>query len=442
MRVYLVTLGCPKNVVDSGGMAALLAQAGHKLVDSPRHADLLLVNTCGFIEAARQESLDVLRKLGRGKRRRQVLVAAGCLAQRWGDQLMQTIPAVDGLLGTRRWADVNALVEELRPGDGKEPAHRALLGDASTSGEGIALERTPAGPSAYLKIADGCSAPCAFCAIPLIKGPAHSRPASVIVAEARHLVAGGARELILIAQDTTAYGRDLGLQDALPALIERILAGAPALDWLRLMYAYPQQITPRLIDVMAAHRQVCHYLDLPLQHGHPDVLHRMCRPHDVEAVLAQIDRLRAAMPDIALRTSLMVGFPGETEAEFAGLLDFVDRIAFDRVGAFTYSPEAGTLAASLPDQVPEEVKAERYERLMQRQQPISLARNQALLGQALNLLVEGSGDGLSVGRTYRDAPEIDGLALVEGEVATATLRPMTVTAASDYDVWGVWAEDQ
>jgi len=423
-------------------MAALLAQAGHKLVDSPRHADLLLVNTCGFIEAARQESLDVLRKLGRGKRRRQVLVAAGCLAQRWGDQLTQTIPAVDGLLGTRRWADVNALVEELRPGDGKEPAHRALLGDASTSGEGIALERTPAGPSAYLKIADGCSAPCAFCAIPLIKGPAHSRPASVIVAEARHLVAGGARELILIAQDTTAYGRDLGLQDALPALIERILAGAPALDWLRLMYAYPQQITPRLIDVMATHRQVCHYLDLPLQHGHPDVLHRMCRPHDVEAVLAQIDRLRAAMPDIALRTSLMVGFPGETEAEFAGLLDFVDRIAFDRVGAFTYSPEAGTLAASLPDQVPEEVKAERYERLMQRQQPISLARNQALLGQALNLLVEGSGDGLSVGRTYRDAPEIDGLALVEGEVATATLRPMTVTAASDYDVWGVWAEDQ
>ena len=259
-----------------------------------------------------------------------------------------------------------------------------------------------------------------------------------IVEEARQLVDAGAREVILIAQDTTAYGRDLGLEDALPTLIEKMLVATPDLDWLRIMYAYPQQITPRLIEVMAGHSQVCHYLDLPLQHGHPDVLRRMRRPHDVDSVLAQISQLRQAMPDIALRTSLIVGYPGESNVEFEGLLDFVDEIAFDRVGTFIYSSEEGTPAADLPDQVPDEVKEARYEQVMARQQAISLACNQAMLGRTVETLVEGAGDGISVGRTYRDAPEIDGLLIIEGEVSPGEMQPATITAASEYDLWGTW----
>ena len=439
MRIFLVTLGCPKNTVDSESMASLLAQAGHELTDTARAAELIIVNTCGFIEPARRESLSLLRELSRSKRRHQLLIAAGCLAQYWGMRLTETVPGIDGLIGTRRWMEINKLVEELTRRDGSRSAQPAFLGDTPYPFSEPHIHRSVTGPSAYLKIADGCSAPCAFCAIPLIKGPARSRPPEHIIAEARQLVDAGARELILIAQDTTAYGRDLGLNDALPDLIERILEAVPDLDWLRIMYTYPQQISPRLIEIMASREQICHYLDLPLQHGHPDVLRRMRRPHDIDAVLAQIDRLRAAMPDIALRTSFIVGYPGETEEEFQTLLDFVDQIAFDRVGAFIFSPEAGTPAADMPNQVPDEVKRERYERLMRHQQAISWASNQAMIGKTVEVLVEGHGDGISVGRTYRDAPEIDGLVVVEGEVEIGELAPVWIIGASEYDLWGAWA---
>lgn len=439
MRIFLATLGCPKNTVDSENMASLLAQAGHELTNTVRAAELIIVNTCGFIEPARRESLSLLRELSRSKRRHQLLIAAGCLAQHWGMRLAEAVPGIDGLIGTRRWAEINKLVEELTQRDGSLATPPALLGDAPSPFREPDIQRSVTGPSAYLKIADGCSAPCAFCAIPLIKGPARSRPPERIVAEARQLVDAGARELIVIAQDTTAYGRDLGLSDGLPDLIERILKAVPDLDWLRIMYAYPQQISPRLIETMASHKQVCHYLDLPLQHGHPEVLRRMRRPHDVDAVLAQIDQLRAAMPDIALRTSFIVGYPGETEEEFETLLDFVDRIAFDRVGTFIFSPEAGTPAADMPNQVPDRVKRERYERLMRHQQAISWASNQAMIGKTVEVLVEGHGDGISVGRTYRDAPEIDGLVVVEGEVEVGELVPVRIVGASEYDLWGEWA---
>ena len=326
MKIHLMTLGCPKNVVDSEWMASLMAGTGHDLVESSDAADLIVVNTCGFIEAARQESLEVLHELGHGKRQDQLLVAAGCLAQRWGSGLVEAVPAIDGLIGTRRWGEINTLVDQLVQSRNRRQAQIMILGDAPDSATESDAVRPFNGVSAYLKIADGCSAPCAFCAIPQIKGPAHSRPAQRIVSEARQLVDAGARELVLIAQDTTAYGRDVGLDDALPNLIEQILIATPDLDWLRIMYAYPQQISSRLLEVMAGHAQVCHYLDLPLQHGHPDVLRRMRRPHDVERVLSQIEQLRSVMPDIALRTSLIVGYPGETEGEFQTLLDFVDEV--------------------------------------------------------------------------------------------------------------------
>lgn len=438
MKVLLATLGCPKNAVDSECMASLLTQAGHTLVDAPARADLIVVNTCGFIEAAREESIGALRELGQGKRPHQILVAAGCLAQRWGSRLIEMAPAIDGVIGARRWDEIADLADRLAHRRGRRDGHLQLLGDSPHGECEPEVHRPVQGASAYLKIADGCSAPCAFCAIPAIKGPARSRPAERIVNEARQLVNAGAREIILIAQDTTAYGRDLGCRDALPGLIESILGGAPELDWLRIMYAYPQQISPRLVEVMAASEQVCHYLDLPLQHGHPDVLRRMRRPHDVDAILRQIDQLRGAMPDITLRTSLIVGYPGETEAEYQGLLDFVERIAFDRVGTFVFSPEEDTPATDLPDQVPDEIKEDRYQRVMAQQQAISLANNQAMVGKGVQVLVEGAGDGISVGRTYRDAPEIDGLCIVEGEVEIGQMLTATLTAASEYDLWGQW----
>jgi ribosomal protein S12 methylthiotransferase len=439
MKVLLATLGCPKNAVDSECMAALMEEAGHELVDAPARADLIIVNTCGFIEAARQESIDALRELSQGKRRNQILVAAGCLAQRWGERLVETVPAIDGLIGTRRWNEITGLIDGLGRRRCLDASRLMLLGDPPLPGSEHEVMRPLQGASAYLKIADGCSAPCAFCAIPAIKGPAHSRPVTHIVGEARALVDAGAREIILIAQDTTAYGRDLGVDDGLPDLIEQILLATPDLDWLRIMYAYPQQISSRLIDVMAQQPQVCHYLDLPLQHGHPDVLRRMRRPYDVDRVLGQITQLRQAMPDIALRTSLIVGYPGETEAEFETLLEFVEEFAFDRVGVFVYSAEEGTPAAELPGQVPDDVKQARYEQVMARQQAISLAGNQAVIGRTLDALVEGAGDGISVARTYRDAPEIDGLLIIEGEVDPGEMGPVTITAASEYDLWGAWA---
>jgi ribosomal protein S12 methylthiotransferase len=256
------------------------------------------------------------------------------------------------------------------------------------------------------------------------------------VTEAQQLVGRGAKEIILIAQDTTAYGGDRGERDALPTLMEAILTAAPGLQWLRLMYAYPQHVTPRLIEIMACHPRVCHYFDMPLQHGHPEVLRRMNRPHDVDEVRRLVADLREAMPDIALRTSFIVGYPGETEEEFSALLDFVAEMAFDRVGVFTYSPEAGTRAAELPSQMPTEVKEERYARLMELQQGISLARNQQAIGQVLEVLVEGQDEGLSVGRSYRDAPEIDGLVIVEGELPVGEMVPVRITGAMEYDLVG------
>ena len=438
MRYYLLSLGCCKNTVDSEGMSRLLQQAGHAPVEQPAAADVLIVNTCGFIDIAREESYEALRELAEGQRPGQLLIAAGCLSQRYGRRLIEQVPGLDGILGTRRWMEITALVERLAT-DGSRPL--VMVGDPPVPPQ-IGEEREDApryavqGASAYLKIAEGCSAPCAFCAIPLIKGPARSRPMEAIVDEARHLVAQGVKEIILIAQDTTAYGHDLGRYDALADLIEAILKAVPKLPWLRLMYAYPQHITPRLIAVMAQHPQVCHYLDIPLQHAHPDTLRRMNRPHNVDMVRRLIAHLRQAMPDIALRTAFIVGYPGETEEEFQTLLEFVEEIAFDRVGVFTYSREEGTPAADLPDQIPDHVKEERYHRLMELQQGISLVRNQQMIGCTLEVLIEGSGDGLSVGRSYRDAPEVDGLVIIQEEFSVGEMVPVLITGAMEYDLIG------
>lgn len=438
MKFYLESLGCPKNLVDAHGMTRLLVHLGHRPVDDRRQAQVLIVNTCGFVEDARAESLGELRQLARKKRPGQVLIAAGCLSQLWGEELMDEVPGIDAVLGTRRWHEIGSLVHDLRRGQarGRRRQERmALLGDGlPAAGDGRQAARQ--GATAYLRIADGCSAPCAFCTIPRIKGPAASRPAGEVVAEAADLAGEGVRELILIAQDTTAYGRDRGETDALPGLLQSILAAAPGLDWLRLMYAYPGRVSPRLVEVMAGDPRVCRYLDLPLQHAHPEVLRRMKRPADVERTRRLVEELRVAMPDLSLRTTFIVGYPGESEAEFQALLDFVAEVRFDRVGAFTYSPEEGTPAAELPGALPEEVKVERYERLMALQQGISRQINEAQVGRTLDVLLEGQGDGLSVGRSYRDAPEIDGMVILTGELPVGSLLPVRITGAMEYDLFG------
>ena len=433
MQYYFINLGCPKNAVDGEAMATRLSAAGHRPARSQRSAQVLIVNTCGFIAAARSESLATLRRLAAEKRPWQILIAAGCLAEREGAELTRRVPGIDAYIGTRHWSQIVPLVEEAARRRGQACVHLP----ASTAADLVApMERRAEGRTAYIKIADGCDAPCAFCAIPKIKGPQRSKPRQAILAEARALARQGVGEIILIAQDTTAYGRDLGDPGGLATLIPEILAAAPELTWLRVMYAYPQHIDQRLIDTLASDPRIVHYLDLPLQHAHPEVLRRMRRPHDVDRIARLVEDLRSAIPDIALRTTFIVGFPGETEHEFEALLEFLQTMRFDRVGIFTYSREKGTPAAEMPGQVPPRVRRERYERAMAVQQGISRSRNAEQIGRRLPVLIEGAQKGLSLGRSYRDAPEIDGLVLVEGVRRPGSFVPVEITGAMEYDLVG------
>ncbi len=443
---FLLSLGCSKNTVDSESIAQVLSQNGMRGVGDPRQAEVLIVNTCGFIDTAKQESIDALRELADGKRKNQMVIAAGCLSQRYGANLVQEVPGLDGVIGTRRWMDIFDLIRRLRDRQHPEPLYH-LPTDANVVGldERGVLRASVQGASAYLKIADGCRRPCAFCAIPKIKGTAVSRPVESIVREAERLQNMGVKELMLIAQDTTDYGYDLGLKDGLAHLLDSIVQAAPNIPWIRVMYAYPGYVTPRLMETMAKHKQILPYLDMPLQHGHRDTLLRMKRPAKIEWVYETVGKLREMIPNLCVRTTFIVGYPGETEAEFDGLMQFVRDLQFDRVGAFQYSYEIGTPSAALPNHVDDAVKQERYERLMELQQGISLAKNQALVGQTLDVLVEGhgisedengqpTGGTITLGRSYRDAPEIDGYVLVEGELPVGEIVPVRITGATTYDL--------
>ncbi len=439
-KFYLVSLGCAKNTVDSESMAALLEKSGYVLTSNQKKADYLIVNTCGFIGPAKEESYAVLGEMASAKRPGQMLIAAGCLTQRYGTEVIRRVPGIDGLLGTRRWMDIVQVIQSLRPGLDPKPMYH--IPDAPTVGtdeQGVSRSARQ-GSSAYLKIADGCRRPCAFCAIPMIKGTAVSRPVESILAEARSLQDAGVRELILIAQDTTDYGHDLGIKDGLAFLLEQLIQAAPGIDWIRVLYAYPGYVTDRLIEVMASSQgRILPYLDMPLQHAHHQTLLRMRRPANMDWVRSTLVKMRQAMPNLALRTTFIVGYPGETEEEFQALLDFVEETRFDRVGAFEFSFEPGTASEPLGDPVSAEVKADRLERLMTLQQNIALQKNQDFVGKNLDVLIEGYNDGISVGRSYRDAPEIDGLVLIEGQAEPGTIVPVRITGALTHDLTGVLA---
>lgn len=422
MRYHLTTLGCPKNVADSERLVRELR--GHVLVSEPGAADVLIVNTCGFIDAAKRESIDAILRLAAGRRPEQRLVVAGCLTALWREDLAREIPEIDAAFGVEAWSAIASYLDALEP-EGRRARYHLP-------------EPTVAhGPSAYLKIADGCNAPCAFCVIPRMKGFLHSRPMDELAAEARRLADAGVKEIVLVAQDSTDYGRDLGLRDALPDLLERLTEAAPGVHWFRVMYAYPGHVSERLARTMASLPQVCHYIDIPLQHGSPSVLRRMKRPSNLERIREMLDMLRSFMPDIAIRTTFITGFPGETEAEFEELLAFVREQRFDRIGAFTFSPQPLTPAATMPGQIRERVKRQRRDRLMRLAAEISAERQAEQIGRELDALIERRRpDGTLVGRTYRDAPEVDGVVYVRGDAAPGDVVRVNITGAGTYDLTG------
>ncbi|MBL8100416.1 MAG: 30S ribosomal protein S12 methylthiotransferase RimO [Anaerolineales bacterium] len=434
---HLVSMGCAKNTVDSDSMAQLLVRDGYNAVEDPNKATVLIVNTCGFIGPAKAESYRVLDELAQSKRDGQVLIAAGCLTQRYGVEVAKKVPGIDGILGTRRWMDIVQVVKDLRKTKHPEPIYH--LPEVKTVGvdENDTLRVSVAGASAYIKVADGCRRPCAFCAIPLIKGTAVSRPVESIINEARQLRDAGVRELVLIAQDTTDYGHDLGIKDGLAFLLEQLTDSVPDMDWIRIMYAYPGYVTDRLIEVMATRKQVLPYLDMPLQHAHPKTLYRMKRPSNIDWVHRTLGKMRSQIKDLAIRTTFIVGYPGETDEEFQALYDFMNEMRFDRAGGFQFSFEPGTSSAPLGDPIPDSVKQERYNRLMELQQNISLQVNQSYVGKTLDVLVEGFDNGISIGRSYRDAPEIDGMVLAEGKANIGDIVPVRITGALTYDLTGM-----
>ncbi len=433
-RFYLTSLGCPKNTVDATGMAILLQRSGYEAVSAPEQADYLIVNTCGFIGPARTEALETLQGLAEQCEGSQKLIAAGCWAQREPELLLELVPELDAVLGTRTWHALPALLTELRRRPERlihtERQRTVLPEEAGTPGYAIS------GPSAFLKIAEGCSRQCAFCAIPLIKGPAVSRSMEAVLEDARRLQALGVLEINLISQDSTFYGYDLGLRDGLALLLERLVEEVPQIPWLRLLYAYPGYVTPRLVDVIANQPQILPYVDIPLQHAHPDVLRRMRRPADMGEVRRTLDTLRGRLSEVCLRTTFIVGFPGETEEEFLTLLNFVEELRFDRVGVFAYSHEAGTRASTLEDAVPDEVKAARLDAVMVAQQRISLEKNRQWVGRQMKVLLEATGEGLTIGRSYRDAPEVDGLVLIHEELPISRIVNVRITQAMVYDLVG------
>jgi len=442
-KYHLISLGCAKNTVDSASMMQLLHRNGFQASEKPEQADVLIVNTCGFIDPAREESYQVLSQLAERKTNGQLLIAAGCLTQRYGKEVVARVPGIDGIIGTRRWMDIMKLINQLQSHTYPTPIIHLPRDVLFVSRDEAGAQRFAAyGASAYLKIADGCRHSCAFCAIPLIKGTAISRPMETILTEAKTLQDQGVREVILIAQDTTDYGRDLGYKNGFAHLLEQLVESAPRVDWIRILYAYPGLVSDKLIEVMASKAQILPYLDIPLQHADPQTLKRMRRPSNIDKVRKTLKKMRQSLPDLTLRTTFIVGYPGETESEFQTLLDFICEIRFDRIGAFTFSFEKGTPSEPLGDPLPKEVKDERLDRLMTLQQRISLEKNKSLLGSTLDVLIEGqgeiggTGESIAIGRSYRDAPEIDGMVFVEGQPAIGEIIPVRITGAMPYDLTG------
>jgi ribosomal protein S12 methylthiotransferase len=439
VRVSLVSLGCAKNLIDSEMILGSAGTAGLAIVSRPEDADLLVVNTCGFIGPAREESLAAIREAcavkeaSPGKK----VVVVGCLAQRSAEDLRREAPGIDAIVGLGQYGRIGEFLLELTGGNGGA-GPRLLVGDPNTACNAeVGRFRLTPPHYAYLRVSEGCDNPCTFCAIPAIRGRFRSKPLAEIEAEARELVASGARELVLISQDTTSYGIDLHGRPALPELLER-LAGIDGVRWLRVLYAYPTTLTDDAIDALARIDRAVKYLDLPLQHIDDRMLRRMGRRMDEAATRGLLARLRERIPGLVLRTTFLVGFPGEGEGEFRRLLDFVREFRFERLGTFAYSREEGTPAARLKEEVPEEVRRERVERLMLAQQEVAFAHNRSRIGQVAEAVIDGREGGRWTARSQGEAPEIDPQIFLTGPAARdleiGRFLDVRITGTMDYDL--------
>ena len=437
MNILFISLGCDKNLVDSEVMLGLLDKKGYQIVDSEEDADIIVVNTCCFIHDAKEESIQTILEMAEYKKegKLKALIVTGCLAQRYQQEIIDEIPEVDAVLGTTSYDHIVEAVEEALAGNG-----HVVLEDVDALPD-VKEKRlvTTGGHYAYMKIAEGCDKHCTYCIIPKLRGNYRSVPMEKLLAEAKDLADQGVKELILVAQETTLYGKDLYGEKSLPKLL-RELCKISGIRWIRILYCYPEEITDELIQVMKEEPKICHYLDLPIQHANDTILKRMGRRTSKQELIDIVQKLRKEIPDICLRTTLITGFPGETQEQHEEVMEFIDTLEFDRLGAFTYSPEEDTPAATFEDQIDEEVKEDRQADIMELQQEIAFDKAEDMIGREVLVMIEGkvADENAYVGRTYRDAPNVDGLIFIntDVELISGDFAKVKVTGALDYDLIG------
>lgn len=437
MRIMFVSLGCDKNLVDTENMLGILKDKGFEFTDDEMQADVIAVNTCCFIHDAKQESINTILEMAEHKKDAvcKALIVTGCLAHRYKDEITKEIPEVDALIGTSSYDKIAEVVLSVLEGKGYSCVEDTDRLPVVKNHRII----TTGGYYEYLKIAEGCDKHCTYCIIPAVRGDFRSFEMEYLLEQARYLADNGTKELILVAQETTVYGTDIYGKKALPELLRK-LCRIDGLEWIRILYCYPEEITDELIQVIKEEPKICKYLDMPIQHSSDNILKRMGRRTTRQELVDVITKLRNNIPDIALRTTLITGFPGETEEDIDDLLDFVDTMEFDRLGVFTYSPEEGTPAASMTDQVPENIKEERRNRIMELQQEVSLDKSADMVGRVIPVMVEGkiTDDDAYVGRSYKDAPNVDGYVFINtnAQLMSGQIVNVSITGSMEYDLIG------
>ena len=445
MKIFFLSLGCDKNRVDSERMLGLLEAAGFSFAEDEADADIIVINTCCFIDAAKEESINAILEMAQYKEtghcRR--LIVCGCLAERYKEEIGQELPEVDGIVGVNELPEIIKACADLPPQKDISVRDEEGFGTDKTDVSDIKRVVTTGGHYEFLKIAEGCNKRCTYCIIPYIRGPYKSFDMDFLLKEAQSLAASGVRELVVVAQETTVYGRDLYGKDMLPDLLEK-LCRIEGLKWIRLLYAYPEDITEELLAVMAREDKIVKYIDMPIQHASDPILKKMGRRTTRAELISKINLARETVPGIAIRTSLITGFPGETEEDHEILLDFVKEMKFERLGTFMYSCEEGTPAASFPDQVPDEVKQERLDDIMSLQEEISAQRNAGLIGKEFEVFVEGyiPDEDIYIGRTYMDSPDVDGYFYFKSpyELMSGDFVKAKATDAGEYDLYGEMEE--
>lgn len=436
VKILFISLGCDKNLVDSEMMMGLLRQRGYEFTDDETEAEVIVINTCGFINDAKEESINTILNMAQYKERNlKALIVAGCLVERYKNEIMEELPEIDAVVGTTAFDKICDAVDEVLKGKGYsayDDIDRLCRPDTDRI-------ITTGGYYSYLKIAEGCDKHCTYCSIPSIRGRYRSVPMEDLIREAEYLADNGIKELILVAQETTVYGRDIYGEKKLPELLHR-LCEIKGIEWIRIQYCYPEEITDELIDTIKNEKKICNYIDMPIQHASDTILKKMGRRTNNAELREKIAKLREAVPDICLRTTLITGFPGETEEDHNILMDFIDEMEFDRLGVFTYSPEEDTPAATMPGQIDEEVKLTRKDEIMELQQEISIDKSERLVGSKLEVIIEGraADEDVYVGRTYMDAPGIDGYVFIntDEELMSGDFAFVRITKALEYDLIG------